>query len=245
MKLVAIPPKIIERLEEQIYSDNLTNIYDYFCDNYEESWDKSDQGFQKLSTAKLADVYRKEIRDIDCLIGIDLPTIFESDIASGKIIVLAQDPLRSTKDFCHEGKVIIGTPYALHSRYYRNKSSKLYFQIINGLSHNYRNIYLTDVLKVYAEGSNLTSNKILLEVAYKLLYKEIKELKPDKILAMGSLASKALTEKEISAFCKDKNIEIVNTPHPRARHEIWLEAGANGSTDTEKVKHIIKKVIGV
>ena len=160
-------------------------------------------------------------------------------------MILAQDPLRSAKDFKHEGNVIIGTPYALQSNFYRDGSSKLYYHMLLSLMDLFKEFYLTDVAKVYAEGSNIIgmlgkSNGANLK---KVLASEINVIMPDTILAMGNIAQSALDSSEIKLVIEKNNIQRVDTPHIRAHHNAWLKAGAKGSKNKNKLEYIFEKIV--
>lgn len=245
MKFKELPEPLVNVLQENICGDNLRKIYKYFSENYDRKWNQSDEGFYKSDVININPTYRNEISDLNGLIGIDLPTLFESKASSGKLMILAQDPLQSPKDFKHEGKVIIGTPYALHSNFYRDGSSKLYYHILLRLIDLFKEFYLTDVAKVYAEGSNILgmlgrSNDTYLK---KVLVSEIKTIMPDTILAMGSIAQSALDASEINLVIKKNNIQRIDTPHARARHDAWLKAGAKGSKNENKLEYIFEKIV--
>lgn len=245
MKLKKVPKSLVNVLQKNIFEDDLTKIYKYFSKNYDRKWQKSNEGFYKSDVIKINPIYRNEIIDLNGLIGIDLPTLFESKASSGKLMILAQDPLRSAKDFKHEGNVIIGTPYALQSNFYRDGSSKLYYHMLLSLMDLFKEFYLTDVAKVYAEGSNIIgmlgkSNGANLK---KVLASEINVIMPDTILAMGNIAQSALDSSEIKLVIEKNNIQRVDTPHIRAHHNAWLKAGAKGSKNKNKLEYIFEKIV--
>lgn len=244
MLLKELPGSLIIHLIENVYEDDISKIYKYFFENYEKKWEYRDEGFYKSEVMKINPIYRNEIRDLNGLIGLDLPTLFESKSTSGKLMILAQDPLRSAKDFKHEGKVIIGTPYALHSKKYRDSSSNLYFQMISELGKSFKEFYLTDVVKVYAEGSNLIGmlRKSNAEYLKNMLALEINTIMPDTILAMGKIAQDTLDAKEIKEVIEKNKIQRINTPHMRGRHDVWVKAGAEGSKNENKLKFIFDKL---
>lgn len=248
MKLKLLPQLLLKELSEKVLQSDLQKHYEYFINNYGEGWKASDKGFCKEETEKINPIYRNVIRDLNGLIGIDLPTLFESNSASGKLMILAQDPLRRAKDFKHEGKVIIGTPYALHSKLYREGSSKLYFNLLNELNDLYKEFYLTDVVKVYAEASNIIgllskkNSKNIRDAAYNMLAFEINTIMPNIILAMGKVAHNALNDSSIKLLLEENKIQRIDTPHIRARHDTWLKAGAEGSKDGDKIRYLYKKI---
>ena len=245
MKLKELHESLVYLLQENICEDDLRKVYQFFFENYDRKWKKSNEGFYMSEVMKINPIYRNQISDLNTLIGIDLPTLFESKASSGKLMILAQDPLRSAKDFEHEGKVIIGTPYALHSNFYRDGSSKLYYHILLRLTDLFKEFYLTDVAKVYAEGSQIIGmlTKSNGENLKKVLASEINAIIPDTILAMGNIAQGALDSSEIRLIIEKNNIQIIDTPHIRAHHNAWLKAGAKGSKNENKLEYIFEKIV--
>jgi hypothetical protein len=242
MRFKLLPEAIVGNFVENILEDDLNRMYTEFMSEFDTERKSSSEGFIKSEVNRVNHNYRKSIKDLNGLIGVDLPAMFESDSESGKIMILAQDPLRSAKDFKQEGKVLIGTPYALHSSFYREGSSNLYYQLLIEIGRFYRFSYLTDVAKVYAESSNIIgllkkgSHNEVKESAYKTLAFEIKEIKPNTILAMGTIAQNALNQESMKQVLAENNIRVIKTPHLRARHSTWKNLG--GSTDEQKLKYI-------
>lgn len=228
--------EIIEKLME-IINFPLDEVYDSFINNYDNDISKNklqtanSSGFKKIENKFLGEIYKNEIRDMKGLIGIDLPIIHTSKITNNKrLIIIAQDPLRNSKDFMHSDYVIVGTPYALHTKHYRKKHKNIYTNILEQLLSEFEQIYLTDVLKVWAESSELTkSKKKVYSHSIELLKTEIELFKPTHILAMGKLA-----QKTIDVVDYDKNtIKTIKTPHPKAHSLAW----ETETKDLESFKH--------
>lgn len=249
MKLKLLPQSLIDHLYEHLLHDDLQHIYSSFIEKYDTSFSKSYQGFYKSEISKINPIYRNKIGQSNDLIGIDLPTLFEVASGMGKLMILAQDPLRREKDFKREGKVIIGTPYSLHLNNYRCGRSKLYFNLLTQFTRQYKEFYLTDVAKVYSEKSNLIGllqkreGKEVKTAAYQILANEIKTIRPNTILAMGNIAQSALNDNEINLIIEKNNIQRIDTPHMRARHTYWLKAGAQGSKYKDKIQYINNKLL--
>lgn len=174
------------------------------------------------------------------LIGLDLPLFFNSNNYNGKTIaIVGIDPLRKRKDFPNfkSGDVIIGTPYAFHSTFYRESKgrTKAYYDFVEHIVSKGYNVYVTDVFKIWMNdfGKNESNKFFLGEEAssFKILYDEINIIKPKIIIAFGNLAEEILEKLEISTT-------IVKFPHPSGANRNWNTIIKGKATCDEKVNYL-------
>lgn len=187
--------------------------------------------------------------------GLDIPTMWLQDDSTYKktIMLLAQDPLRNTKywDHCMDETItaenrmnytIIGTPYALHVHDTKIKHAlrlnvSIYRNLIERLiSEKECRVYCTDIFKYYP------NDKIIKKFDIDLLNMEIKTIKPDIIICMGSFACNAINQ--LHPCCE----KIIRTPHPRARSNAWNAWREENNktttdyTDNSKILDILNEV---
>ena len=187
--------------------------------------------------------------------GIDVPTMWLSDntVFDKTILLLAQDPLRSKKYWTLEGapdvsererngRVVIGTPYALHvtrSDIKRTLSLNvgIYRKLIESLiiQSNCR-VYCTDIFKYFPNDKSISAFDI------QLLKKEIELMGPDICICLGRFAQKAIERIE-------SDMNYIHCPHPRAwprswdkwRNENGIQTIGDYSEDT-KIEDILKLI---
>ena len=180
------------------YNQQLSSSHDGFISKQKQSWKIS---FQEQKT--------ENNWDNSTLIGIDLPLFFKCpDPKAQTVMLVALDPLRSRDDFSLElkgdsgvklfnpGDPIIGTPFALHSSFYREDNdkkirTKVYCDPIKHIVEKNYHLYVTDKYKVWMNDceKEKESNKYKLkkeEVIFgELLLKELEIIKPNKIICFG------------------------------------------------------------
>jgi hypothetical protein len=154
--------------------------------------------------------------------GIDLPVIIKTErVVRGSLMIVGQDPLRKAKDFdCNQEfcdkKLIIGTPYALHSPAYREGRMSDYWKIVSGLVDEGWEVLLTDIHKDFVN-SNTEQNQRYRKPAYnKLVMRdreifdtEVKEYQPNHVVCFGVRAE---------AFIRRHFMNLVKTEHPSPRN---------------------------
>jgi hypothetical protein len=178
---------------------NIETIYDCFHATYDASADTPASHFQCLpfSGGSMSTE----------LVGIDLPilmstssTSYNAPTTDRKVaMIVGQDPLRHPNDFPpadeYSDKLIFGTPYAFHSRLYREGRTKLYGGIVDILLKTH-DAYLTDVHKI----GHLIPKKQAAGAIWKrpprtargaLLSKEFNLMKPDLVVLLGKIAQEA------------------------------------------------------
>lgn len=177
---------------------------------------------------------------------IDLPYWVRTDKNKNKIMIIGQDPHNDGKE--NSEKIKINTPYSYHKG-----KDNIYKKIIDRLKDNY-NLYLTDLYKLFfyfksdGEKSNKKSeytkgnrkDRVLIHKT--ILNEEIKIINPKLIVTFGKPAREALEEKMNKVLCEEKKIKIVNTPHPEARKNAWVNTEIESLSDDNKVNFILNKI---
>ena len=178
------------------------------------------------------------------LVGVDLPTFIGAKNNELRVMIVGLDPLRNCKDFPFHspGDCIIGTPYAYHSRYYRQKKSVMSARIINEILNMKHSIYLTDVYKVWAQnlhnGKKISIIKEDKKAFETLLQREIDIIKPSLCITFGSEAHKFLNRPIFSS-----SMHILSFPHPAGTaNGAWGKKLEGKCTDDNKVNYIHKKL---
>jgi len=192
----------------------------------------SNEGFQKLY-------------DDAWIIGVDIPSILElnNNIQEKKtIFILGQDPRRQSDKRVEE--IEIATPYALHSKYCREKhrSTRLYFDLIKVLLENGYRVYLTDVYKIWISQTDNGKHNISLiredqERFIKILKLELEVFKPIAVISWGQVASDAVNS-ITSSFNHFK------FPHPSpANNYTWSKMMGKPATRANRIDFWQEKVM--
>lgn len=165
----------------------------------------------------LSDVFERDSINVNqnippnsYLNGLDLPTWF-GEFKNKRVIFLGIDPMRNDKDFnllkADKSKdVLVGTPYALHIKKFRENRTRPYWEVISTVAKS-NFVYVTDIYKTffYTDSTkkirsydywNMTGNEMFNENHRKLLINEINLIEPDIIVTFGALAYKVLTNQK-------------------------------------------------
>ena len=141
-------------------------------------------------------------------IGVDLPTWF--NIQDNKhIMIVAQDPLRSSKWYGECFDTVISSPFGLHSLEHREnaRGGKMMDLLVKSLVANGCGIYLTDANKFFVYDHKTTdefSNAHIAEYA-EIMRQEIELVKPFVIVCLGRSAER---------MCKKMGLSnILALPH--------------------------------
>ncbi len=148
--------------------------------------------------------------------GIDLPFWFNHQNPQNRIMIIGIDPLRNKKDFIDAditNDVIIGTPYAVHSKKMREGRTKEYWNFIRSLKEQ-NIVYLTDVFKLFfIDEEKKTRSYNYLSTNYRkenlsILKKEIEILNPTIIITLGKLSFELLTETKLKSIVDNLNNSV-------------------------------------
>jgi hypothetical protein len=143
------------------------------------------------------------------LLGVDLPTCF-GEYSKKRILFVGIDPVRNVKEFNGidaniDNDIIIGSPYALHKKNFREKRCAAYWEIIKNLQeHNF--IYVTDIYKTYFQKDKIRSydhwnelgNDKIKKSHIEIFLKEIKIVEPNLIVTFGAIAYKNISGQNIN-----------------------------------------------
>ena len=198
------------------YNQNFSLPHEGFIPKQKQSWEISFQEKQTLNHWENS-----------TLIGVDLPLFFKCPEPQAQTVMLvAQDPLRNPdhfSDFKHED-VMIGTPFAQHSSYYREDAQKVVFTSIKHIIDKNYHVYVTDVYKVWMKDDKKKNNKgheLKNEstIFNHLLRKELDIIDPKIIITLGGVPEKII-KKLSKKFDLDFNIHHLPFihPSPTARH---------------------------
>ena len=224
---VADSEEIVDILTKSgIFPVDLSGIlrrrYEKMCDRkiYLEEWQEDDGKWKQdgydiekgartdLQAALLSvptDDKWGELNEV-CNLGHDLPTWMyygtprQNRDKRLRIMIVSQDPLRRLHD---KGKLLLSSPWALHSRNYLRKGATLPKHIIHELLECGAIVYVTDFFKLYATNHSKESENILkdngdfAEKCKACLDAEIKAFKPDFMMIYGRDAEKGLFGNEI------------------------------------------------
>ncbi|WP_299009949.1 uracil-DNA glycosylase family protein [uncultured Tenacibaculum sp.] len=197
-----------ERLRS-IITENILNVPKEDIDKMYDSWEdnKNKKGVKTnfVYSDKLIHKNQKTPKDVT-IKGIDLPTWF-GNYNNKRVVVLGIDPLRSEKIFKKENNadinndVVIGTPYALNEKDTREGWCANYWAFINGLVEKNHFVYCTDIFKTYYY-NKLTKTRSYNDIEFinnnkhrEILISELELIKPDIIIAFGSIAHQKLLKK--------------------------------------------------
>lgn len=166
----------------------------------------------------LREMYLSNIngRQSGAVVGHDLPTWFNLDHSTkGRIMIVAQDPLRNPKWYEDCEDVVCSSPFGLHSIEWRKngRGGKRLCLLISHLVDSGYGIYLTDLMKFYVKAENekaFSPTPSLLEVYADILRKEIEIVKPSAIVALGNRAVKGL---EMLNIKSTDGMTIIPMPH--------------------------------
>jgi hypothetical protein len=162
------------------------------------------------------------------LIGIDLPV----EVTNGKkdqkrAVIIGIDPLRKRKDFpesVSKQKIIIGSPYALHSSFYRNEEArtKIYFEVIQELLEQNLSVYVTDLHKLWMNNDVYERSKYSLHQEFALsntlLSRELEIISPSKIILFGSYVYNYTKPLIKYLGYTDR---VIRLPHPSGANRNW------------------------
>lgn len=157
-----------------------------------------------------------DARQSGAVVGHDLPTWFNlghSD--NGRVMIVAQDPLRNPKWYADCADVICSSPFGQHSVEWRNngRGGKRLYLLISKLVESGYGIYLTDLMKFYVKAENekaLSPTPLLLKEYAEILKEEIKIVRPSAIITLGNKAKQGLDMLNIQ--CTD-NVKMISMPH--------------------------------
>ena len=189
--------KIIEIIKNDIINlsdKTIKDLYNYWrdetpdkCKNDPKDWIQKKELISEV----------QQVPKGSFLNGIDFPYWFGKEKSNKKIMIIGIDPMRDEKVFSKleankSDDVIIGTPYAVHSKKIRSGRTKEYWEFIEALSEK-NFVYLTDIYKTFfytnetkKTRSYVHHRSINSESARDILKKEIDIINPDIIITLGN-----------------------------------------------------------
>lgn len=143
-------------------------------------------------------------------IGLDLPTWVNIKTDNKRIMLIAQDPLRSAKWYekCYDA--VISSPFGLHDATHRKKGNggRMANLLISKLVQKGFAVYLTDANKFFIHNreTSKTYSEKRINTYRKILQKELELLKPSICVCLGKRPSEVLDKCML-------NIPIITLPH--------------------------------
>jgi hypothetical protein len=232
-------------INEKLFSEACDRIKNGFNEDFKDShsgFQFLEKGIVQFNEETLA-AYNKAT-----LIGLDVPALVKGKAAKKTIMIIGIDPLRKKRDFPEDvhGKVITGTPYAIHSKFYRESAgrTKVYWDLIKWLLENEYNVYLTDINKFWFSTDGDAKKKYDLKSEYKnnisLLEKECSNINPLYIVAFGDFVTSFCENKKIREFMKG---QIISLPHPSGANRNWNTIiKTSPRSAKEKVEKLIEEL---
>jgi len=250
MKINSANKSIIDLLSEY-FGIVKTELTDYYFDiekSYNSNSNNPSEGF--ISVKRFSNVQFKQERTLNnwknaSLIGVDLPLLFVNDNPNAEtVVIIGIDPLRKRKDFrdFKSGNIIIGTPYALHSTFYRESKgrTKSYYDFVKHIVSKGYNVYVTDIFKIWMNNFEKTEKERFFlgdEVweSKKILLKELEIIQPQRIIIFGNLVEKSLKDLELST-------KIIKLPHPSSANRNWNTLLEGKATCDQKIKYLCSEI---
>lgn len=217
-----VPHLVAERLLGVEYLHRIENryeqmrkCYDYTCAEWQGVFTEDLKPFGEYddTTSVTIPIGRSELgADIKALykgaIGVDLPTWF--NVQDNKhIMIVAQDPLRSSKWYGECIDAVISSPFGLHSLEHRQnaRGGKMMDLLVKRLVANGYGIYLTDANKFFVYDHKTTDmfSATHMDMYAEIMRREIGIVKPFVIVCLGRRAE---------ILCKKMGLQnILALPH--------------------------------
>ena len=148
-------------------------------------------------------------------IGLDLPTWFNIQNSNPRIMLIAQDPLRSNKWYGECQDAILSSPFGLHDATHRAhaKGGKMVYELINRLVSAGNGVYLTDARKyfVYDHKTSDRYANTQKAVYVDILKKEIESVKPTLCVCLGNRAGSIMYD--VATENPELLISCITLPH--------------------------------
>lgn len=184
---------------------------------------------ESISESSL-NTYYKEKTKYPKNMGLDIPVILKTKNgpSNGLIVILGESALRKYNG--GKGKIILGTPYAVHAGLNEPKQCYIYKSIFKKLLEGGYDLYLTDIIKLYWKGKNVKKIKTKKDIENNdtditTFKRELtilkKEYSPIYIVSWGETASGSM--RNINNTFKDDNGDqslnifynrFISIPHP-------------------------------
>ncbi len=140
-------------------------------------------------------VFKEDFKDKGA-IGLDLPIWFNVKAWRPRIMLIAQDPLRSNEWYAECRDAVVSSPFALHDATHREKRNggKMVYELVKLLVKEDYGVYLTDANK-YFVWNHKESNayaKRKKDVYAEILKKEIDLVRPTLCVCFGRKAEQVV-----------------------------------------------------
>lgn len=142
-------------------------------------------------------------------IGVDLPTWFNMG-SNQRIMLIAQDPLRSKKWYgkCHDA--VLSSPFGLHDAGHRARGNggRMMYTLVQKLVAGGYGVYLTDTRKffVYDHATSDKHAESRMHLYAAILKKEVEAVKPSLCVCLGKKAKETFS-------CMGLGVQFIGLPH--------------------------------
>lgn len=202
--------------------EQMQNGYDYSYEQWQELFTeelKPYRGYSDTTSVTMPIKHPKFKSDFEQLdkgaIGVDLPTWFNIQSSNPRIMLIAQDPLRSSKWYGECREAVLSSPFGLHDATHRTKAKggKMFYELIHRLVTVGNGVYLTDARKYFIY-DHKTSDKYAdsRKKAYvEILKKEIEIVKPTLCVCFGNRAGSIMYD--VVTESPELLISYITLPH--------------------------------
>lgn len=159
------------------------------------------------------------------------------------IVIVAQDPLRSKKDYsmCNAkpgNDIVVSLPFCVQATL-PNTSCVVVVGVIKKLLADGYKVFLTDINKFFVIGNN--NQKVPVTGSVRKLFDQVLEdelnmIEPDKIVVMGNKAAQAVNRIKVNA-------PIVATLHPSDQANGYWNKKLGFTDINSKIDYIYNKII--
>lgn len=178
-------------------------------------------------------------------IGLDLPIWYNIQNGNKRILIIAQDPLRSKQWYAECRDAVISSPFAQHDAEHRKRGNggKMVNELICQLVRDGFGVYLTDARKyfVYDHPTSDEHSKARMDNYARILKSEIELVNPALCVCLGRQAEQVLSAMNLG-------VDYIVLPHlsGTARGAIvkrFPELGTLGATIENIVKEYKETIV--
>ena len=134
-------------------------------------------------------------------IGLDLPTWFNISPDNKRIMLIFQDPLRSTKWYGECRDAVVSSPFGLHDKEHREnpRGGRMAAELVERLTSEDYGLYMTDARKwfIHDRRTSRAYSRNRIQVYADILRQEMDLLQPTVCLLIGNEAARVFAEMNI------------------------------------------------
>ena len=183
--------------------EQMRNCYDYSYPQWQSVFTEDLKPFDGYddTTAVTMPIKHPEFKpDIEKLdkgaIGVDLPTWFNIQSSNPRIMLIAQDPLRSIELYGECRDAVLSSPFGLHDATHREwkKGGMMVYELVSRLVMGGYGVYITDSRKYFVYNPVMTNKfaRLHRKEYADILKKEIEIVRPTLCVALGRKAQRVM-----------------------------------------------------